>query len=343
MVFLQKSLLLLLSWWLVDGCRGQVPASPVQPGWEALHCDSTQRVGGVSLYDLTTPFYTRNGPALPAATGQITAVWRAADGSVEVLGGFPEKPPGQTAYQTALLSTLLPSPTYLYERWDWLLGPTRAVFLQKRDSLVRQLQAEYSGHQIRVISDLRTADKQTVLMGQGYSMAPISFHQLGLAADVGILREGRLMQNLGPYARIGELTPRYGLTWGGNFVGFVDVPHFQLYYNAAALLRDFPQLRTEFEPFYEHYLGRVRSKIREGKAFEVLDTQALLSRLNEYRLLMPCTCTPAAGTPTPALPGGLLPRAAGRNVVLFGDALTQTLTAWQDGRRLAVYRLGTWQ
>lgn len=319
------------------------------PAWESLKCDSTRKVGTLDVYDLVLPVYrTDTLRELAATSRRVWAFVTNADGQNTLLGSYERKDSlrpasGADALQKrAYLSALVEDPTVLYSRWAWLLDTTRQVFLARRNALVDSLRRRMPNYEIRVISDLRSAELQTRLLGRGRSMAPVSFHQLGLAADLGIFRRGRLVRNTGPYSLIGELTPHWNLYWGGDFVGFVDPPHFQYHYNAAAFLRQFPALRFEFEPFYEYYLKRVRQKIEAGKETDVEDTKALLVVLNEFRTQMPCPClarTTAAPGPNLYLPAGTI---TDQDLVLAGNLKTQTLSVWLGNNLLISYRLGIW-
>ncbi|WP_133163288.1 M15 family metallopeptidase [Siphonobacter curvatus] len=330
---------------------GQLPQA--LPGWEALRCDSTQRVSTLSLYDLILPLYSTDSiREKTIGVNRVLAFVADEKGTVRFLGshrtgsiadslGSPTTPLDSIQRHTYLASAT-DEPIYLYDRWSWLLNTTREVFLARRDSLVDSLRRQLPNYEVKVISDLRSAELQTKLLGRGRSMAPISFHQLGLAADLGFFRRGRLVRNAGPYEAIGELTPYYQLIWGGNFVGFVDPPHFQLYKNAAVFLRDFPMLRFEFEPFYENYLRRVRQKIENNREHEVEDTKALLMILNEFRQQMPCACQgDSLNTSLPQL--AKVPPLTSEDVLIFGDLRSQRLSFWRGNELLISYRLGIWQ
>lgn len=100
------------------------------------------------------------------------------------------------------------------------------------------------GINLRVTSEFRSFDEQNKLYAQGRTtVGPIvtnakggeSFHNYGVAFDVAIVRNGVLDYNITPLvAWIGKFL---GLTWGGNWDGFVDKPHFQ--YDCGYTLKDF--------------------------------------------------------------------------------------------------------
>ncbi len=343
---------LYLIWGAIVQACGQVPQS--LPSWQGNTCDSTRRVTSLSLYDLIIPVYkTDSLREQTVGINRVLAFVNDEQGTPHFLGshrsGSPtDSLPAPTSrldsmQRHAYFTALTEDPLYLYTRWAWLLDTTRQVFMIRRDSLVDSLRRQLSSYEIRVISDLRSAELQTRLLGRGRSMAPISFHQLGLAADLGFFRRGRLVRNAGPYEAIGDLTPYYQLVWGGNFVGFVDPPHFQLYRNAAAFLKDFPLLRFEFEPFYERYQQRVQQKIEANKEFEVEDTKELLSVLNEYRSKFPCPCQAIQVPDTSRYTLPNMPRPGASDLVIVGDLKDQRLSIWRGSQLLVAYRLGIWR
>lgn len=54
------------------------------------------------------------------------------------------------------------------------------------------------------------------------------------AIDVAVLIQGKITWNEASYAPLGELAKRYGLVWGGSWVGFKDMPHLELPAAAAS-------------------------------------------------------------------------------------------------------------
>jgi len=89
---------------------------------------------------------------------------------------------------------------------------------------------------VRVIQGTRTYAEQDTLYTQGRTApgqivtnAPggYSFHNFGVAFDVGLFR-GRSYIEAGPgYTRVGHLGEGIGLEWGGRWRSFQDMPHFQ--------------------------------------------------------------------------------------------------------------------
>ncbi len=343
---------LYLIWGAIFQACGQAPQS--LPAWQASICDSTRQVTSLSLYDLISPVYkTDSIREQTVGVNRVLAFVKDEQGTHHFLGShrsgsLTDSLPAPTSrldsmQRHAYFTAITEDPLYLYNRWAWLLDTTRQNFITRRDSLVDSLRRQLPTYEIRVISDLRSADLQTRLLGRGRSMAPISFHQLGLAADLGFFRRGRLVRNAGPYEVIGELTPHYQLIWGGNFVGFIDPPHFQPYRNAADFLKDFPLLRFEFEPFYDRYLQRVQQKITASKEFEVEDTKELLSILNQYRSQFACPCQAIQVQDTTLYKLPPIPALSTSDLVIVGDLQTQRLGIWRGNELLIAYRLGIWR
>ncbi len=110
--------------------------------------------------------------------------------------------------------------------------------LARRINLMAQALAR-RGIQIRVTSGLRTFAEQDVLYEQGRTRpgnivtkarAGQSNHNYGLAVDVVPLVNGRPNWNAPGevWQAIGEEGRGAGLSWGGDWRGFVDLPHFEL-------------------------------------------------------------------------------------------------------------------
>jgi hypothetical protein len=373
-VFLPKILLPMVAALLTmaqQACSQQpAPETPSAPfAWPDQGCDSTLRVSAVSALDLVLPFYPDDTLAAGLAEEDVPTPIRvfavvvdslgktrwAALGADSLLrprllaGASPTgwEPLRLTLPEQTYLRALVDQPKYLFRRWEFLLNGARSEWLAKRDSLLDSLKSVYPSYTFRILNDLRTAGMQARFLKRGSSNAPLSQHQFGLAVDVGIISKGKLLKGFNTYAAIGRLTPHYGLTWGGTFVGFVDPNHFQLVKNSAALVRKFPELRFEFEPYRRHYLRRVAQKIAEGEEDEVQDTEELLAVMNQQRRMQPCPCeSELAATPsvlqtvqTGLQAVGYLPA---RDVLLLGHLPSQTLTATRGATRLT-YRMGKWR
>lgn len=277
--------------------------------WDDRGCDTNRTPDVLSVYDAVVPFRLADSlratlkttPKIFFTTWQDTTLtqWALVEGQmgatarqtiVPEQAAFASKQLTLNWIDVAYLWSLADSPEYLYNRWEMLLGETRQAFIEKRTSITADFGIIRPKYEAKVISDLRTAATQGRFLLKGASAAPVSHHQLGLASDFAIIYQKRYQRAFPLYKQLGDVAKAKGLTWGGEFVGFVDPPHVQMFYNSAALVQQFPALRFEFEPYRYFYLKKVKKKIAEGKEPEVLDTEQLLSVLNELRRNQPCPC-----------------------------------------------------
>jgi peptidoglycan LD-endopeptidase CwlK len=88
---------------------------------------------------------------------------------------------------------------------------------------------------IKITSTLRDNEYQNKLYAQGRTAPGIivtsvrggdSYHNWGLAFDVCINIVGKEW-DLPLLEKVGQIGPKLGLEWGGNWKGFIDRPHFQ--------------------------------------------------------------------------------------------------------------------
>lgn len=93
------------------------------------------------------------------------------------------------------------------------------------------------GIRLRVTSGFRSWQEQTRLYNKGRSSpgkrvtnakAGESYHNYGLAFDVVEIKNGKAIWNNPNWQRIGQLGKSLGFEWGGDWVGLVDKPHFQM-------------------------------------------------------------------------------------------------------------------
>lgn len=101
--------------------------------------------------------------------------------------------------------------------------------------LVRE--AAKIGIDIKVLSGLRTYEEQNKLYEKGRSepgrivtkaRAGYSNHNFGIAFDIGVFEGPAYLGDSPKYAAVGALASAIGLEWGGNWVSFKDMPHYQL-------------------------------------------------------------------------------------------------------------------
>lgn len=89
----------------------------------------------------------------------------------------------------------------------------------------------------RIISGTRTYQEQAALFALGRTRpgkivtnasAGRSNHNFGIAWDIGLFKGPNYLQESPLYSVTGALGRDLGLEWGGDWVSFVDKPHFQL-------------------------------------------------------------------------------------------------------------------
>lgn len=96
--------------------------------------------------------------------------------------------------------------------------------------------AAEKGITIKIISGLRTYEEQDHLYEIGrtkpgrivtHSRGGQSWHNHGVAFDVGVFEGSKYIEESPHYKTVGLLGESIGLEWGGRFKSFVDEPHFQ--------------------------------------------------------------------------------------------------------------------
>ena len=114
-------------------------------------------------------------------------------------------------------------------------------------ALCRQSLAAIRSHGLdaRVISGTRTYEQQAALYRQGRFGNPgpkvtnaqpgKSWHNFGLAWDIGIFRAGDYLEDGPEYTQASKHAILPGIEWGGNWKKFVDKPHYQTPFGAAAV------------------------------------------------------------------------------------------------------------
>lgn len=109
----------------------------------------------------------------------------------------------------------------------------------KAQTLCRQSLKKLHAHGLdaRVISGTRTYAEQTALYRQGRSLpgkivtnakAGQSWHNFGMAWDIGLFDNGRYVTAVGPYNSAAPHSILPGIEWGGNWKNFKDPPHYQV-------------------------------------------------------------------------------------------------------------------
>lgn len=93
------------------------------------------------------------------------------------------------------------------------------------------------GKDARILSGTRTYAEQNALFRQGRFGNPgkivtnarggQSWHNFGLAWDIGIFDGGAYVTKSGPYDAVSGAGKVAGVEWGGDWAGFADPPHYQ--------------------------------------------------------------------------------------------------------------------
>ncbi|WP_428661200.1 M15 family metallopeptidase [Runella sp.] len=335
--------------------------------WEKERCDTTQRLESFEFIDLVLPFSQADTlkdvlVVVPRVfvtiiqNGQIQP-WKAL-----TAGSFQEHPyqlslPADSLFLDSIsaldhsyLWSLADRYDYPYNRYEPLLKAVRDSFLVKRDSMMQTYLRQYPKYKLRVQSDLRGGGKQKRHLTMGKSVAPLSQHQFGLASDIAILHKGRQLQNINYYKTfLGQIGSQYSLTWGGNFLGFVDPNHVQYFANSAELLQKLPGLRFEYEPFVRYFKNRVQAMIAAGKEAKVEDTKALLATIHDLHKGHTCVCDTLAERPTSVFVSSIALEAqkAGyqptRDILLIGDLDNHTTSLFHPTGVQKTFKLGIWK
>lgn len=110
-----------------------------------------------------------------------------------------------------------------------------------------------SNRDAKIISGTRSYEEQNALFRQGRFGNPgqrvtnarggQSWHNFGLAWDIGLFEQGRYLTNTRPYAEASGTAKIPGLEWGGDWRTFPDPPHYQV----GAAGRSVSSARANFE------------------------------------------------------------------------------------------------
>lgn len=335
--------------------------------WEREQCDTTQRLRSFSILDLVLPFAQADTlketlTSVPQIfvtviqNGEIRP-WRALTADSFRDSPYQLRLPADSLFwdslsriELAYLWSLADQYDYPYNRYEPLLKAVRDSFLVRRDSMMHAYTRQFPKFKLRIQSDLRGGGRQKRHLTMGKSVSPLSQHQFGLASDIAILHKGRQLQNINYYkVFLGQIGSQYALTWGGNFLGFVDPNHVQYYSNSAELLQKLPALRFEYEPFGRYFKNRVQAMTAAGKAAKVEDTKALLATLHELHKGQACVCDTLAERPTSIFIGSIALEAqkAGyqpkRDILVIGDLDRQTTCLMHPSGVQKTFRLGVWK
>lgn len=336
--------------------------------WENERCDTTLRLAQWDIIDLVSPFSQadtlKDALILPPQVWLVIIKNGKIQQSNAVFAPTFQAPPAELISLTdsiirsdtlswldrAYLWTLADRPDYPYHRYERLLGSTRKRFIEKRDSMMSDYLGQYPKYKLRINSDLRGNRSQKRHLTMGKSVSPLSQHQFGFASDVPIIYRGRQLQNIRYYKTfMDEIGGKYGLTWGGTFRGFIDPNHVQYFKNSSEMLKQFPELRYEYEAFGKYFKNRVKIMTAAGKADKIEDTQALLATLHDLHKGKACVCDSLAERSTPTNITKISTDfyasklQSQRDILLIGDLDSQTITLFHPTGIIKTFRLGVWQ
>jgi peptidoglycan L-alanyl-D-glutamate endopeptidase CwlK len=94
-----------------------------------------------------------------------------------------------------------------------------------------------AGITLKIIGGTRTYDEQNALYEQGRTTSGsivtnarggYSWHNFGIAWDIGIFVDSKYLDESPLYAKAGAIGKSLGLEWGGDWTTIQDEPHFQL-------------------------------------------------------------------------------------------------------------------
>ena len=133
-----------------------------------------------------------------------------------------------------------------------LFRPKAEDFLAAAQQLLRD-----AGVSVEILSGLRSWRQQAALYASGRTKPGrivtrakpgTSWHNFGLAIDLGLFRDGRYLDEREPaaadklYASLAPVAGHFGLEWAGNWKTFSESPHYQ-WTNGNTL----PGLRLQME------------------------------------------------------------------------------------------------
>ncbi len=325
--------------------------------WQNLTCDTTLTADNLTIYDIAQPFYysdtllrqklivKRVFAAIIDLQDSVTVggVMAQNDERPQIIGGSSIQ---FTWQEQEYLWALATQPRYLYTRWEKLLMDERINFLAKRDS-IHAVMKNLNGS-VKIISDLRSMANQQQYLQKNKTASPISMHNFGFAADFAVFRNNRISNNLLHYNPLNYLTEQKGMTWGGNFIGFVDPGHIQQFKNGAEMLRKYPDLIFEFEPYRPQYNAWMKKMISWGKEAKAGDTKELLVELNKFKKDKPCPCLEGNINKNTSKMKEIqdiiqhLGYQQSTDLLLIGDIKNQTLSLTSSNGTI-IYEIGMWK
>lgn len=335
-----------------------------ESNWQDYSCDTTLKISELSVREVAQSFYLKDTLLKQNLSPQkVFVVISDSQGNLKIGGvtaqnqdhpqalifpsiQFPNESIALSWQEQEYVWALASQPRYLYNRWEKLLSEERLNFLSKRDS-IHQVMKDLNGP-VRIISDLRSMANQQKYLGTNKTASPISMHNFGFAADFAVMRNNKISNNLSHYRPLDNLTAQMGMTWGGNFIGFIDPGHIQHFKNGAEMLRKYPDLIFEFEPYRYQYNAWMNKMIAWGKEEKANDTKELLVELNKFKNEKPCPCLNLSAN----IPLNLIEKAKNQtkelgyqsdmDLLLVGDLASRTVTLITKNG-IVSYPLGRWK
>ena len=352
-----KIIVVCISLWACNLAQKVHKIFEVEERWQNSTCDTTLKVNSLSIYDIVQPFYLSDTLLHQKLVPQkVFVAIIDQQGNLKIAGvtaqtdEHPQEVVGSTLTLTwqeqEYLWALAAQPRYLYTRWEKLLSEGRAVFLVKRDSIYAVMK-NLNGS-VKIISDLRSMANQQRYLEKNKTASPISMHNFGFAADFAVFRNNKISNNLSFYHPLDELTAQQSMTWGGNFVGFLDPGHIQMFKNGAEMLRKYPDLIFEFEPHRLQYESWMNKMIGWGKEAKANDTKELLIELNKYKNDKPCSCQTGNVKPINSLilkaqnQAKIIGYQQDRDLLLMGDVRSKSISMVTINGEIS-YPLGRWK
>lgn len=129
---------------------------------------------------------------------------------------------------------------------------TQPLVKRQADKVVKAMSA--MGYPVTVFQGFRSFEEQNALYAQGRTKPGAivtnakggdSFHNYGVAVDIVFVVDGKpSWSQKHAWKTLGKVGKDHGFEWGGDWVGFVDLPHFQL--TNGYTLKDFKSNKVDY-------------------------------------------------------------------------------------------------
>ena len=143
----------------------------------------------------------------------------------------------------------------------------------KKIALKMEEECKKQGLNVKVTDCFRTKEEQnTVGASRTNAKYPYSFHNWGLAFDVcQNVKDNPYPNDTKWWKKVGAIGKKLGMEWGGDWSGFVDLPHFEY-----AKFGSISQLMRKYgtpEKFQKHsdWTGKTETSTSQKKWTSVVD------------------------------------------------------------------------